>query len=217
MKKALMGLLVFTMVSFAWGVNVTFTVNMSTYGDGATDSTSTVHIRGGMNGWSDADVLTNVGGDYWSTTLSLTAGETVEYKFTHTDALGNLTWEGDPNRSLTVPATDTTVLHFWGPSSAPYTETDSVDVWFRVNMSGVIGYDGGQVDVRGDFNGWSAGSNLTQESNTDFWSGQVSMLPGAQGYKFVWTGSDGATNWESIDNRTFTAANDTTLLGILQQ
>lgn len=212
MKKALMGLIVLSLVSFAWGVNVTFIVNMSTYPDGATDSTSTVHLRGDMNSWSDTDVMTNIGGDYWSITLDLTSGTTFGYKFTHTDALGNLTWEGDPNRSITVPATDTTAMHYWGPGTAPYTETDSVDVWFRVNMAGVVGYDGGQVDVRGDFNGWSAGNDLTQESNTDFWSGQVSMGAGAQGYKFTWTGSDAATHWEdNIGNRTFTAANDTTI------
>ncbi len=205
-----MGLIVLSLVSFAWGVNVTFIVNMSTYPDGATDSTSTVHLRGDMNGWSDTDAMTNVGGDNWSVTLDLPSDSTYGYKFTHTDALGNLTWEGDPNRSITIPATDTTAMHYWGPGTAPYTETDSVDVWFRVNMSGVVGYDGGQVDVRGDFNGWSAGNDLTQESNTDFWSGQVSMGAGAQGYKFTYTGSSGLV-WESIDNRTFTAANDTTL------
>lgn len=210
MKRMLTVLLLF-FTSYLFAANVTFVVNMSTYGDGATDSTSTVHIRGSMNGWSDANPLTNVGGDYWSTTIALTAGDVAEYKFTHTDDLGNLTWEGDPNRTLTVPTNDTTVVHYFGPSDSPLTYTDSTDVWFRVNMSGVAGYDGGQVDVRGDFNGWSAGSNLTQESNADFWSGQISMGAGTYGYKFVWTGSDGATNWESIDNRMITVSADTTL------
>ncbi|RMF09154.1 MAG: T9SS C-terminal target domain-containing protein [Candidatus Neomarinimicrobiota bacterium] len=212
MKKALMGLLSLAMVSWAWAVNVTFTVNMSTYPDGATDSTSTVHIRGSMNGWSDTNPLTNVGGDYWSVTLSLTAGDTVEYKYTHTDNLGNLTWEADPNRSLVVPAADTTVLQYWGPSDAPFTATDSVDVWFRVNMAGVVGYDGGQVNVRGDFNGWSGVDSLVQEANPDFWSGQISMGAGSYGYKFTWTGADGAVHWEdNINNRTLPAANDTTV------
>lgn len=212
MKKMLTILFGLVFVSSVFAVDVTFVVNMATYGDGATDSTSTVHIRGSMNGWDDSNTLTNVGGDYWSTTITLTAGETADYKFTHTDALANLTWEGDPNRALVVPATDTTVVHYWGPSDSPLTYTDSTDVWFRVNLSGVAGYDGGPVDVRGDFNGWSAGDDLTQEANTDFWSGQVSMASGSYGYKFVWTTSDGATtNWESVENRPLTVSADTTL------
>ncbi len=192
-------------------VNITGLLNMSTYPDGATDSTSAIDVRGSFNGWSAGDNMTFAYGDVWRGWYQLPVGDALEYKFTHTDDLDNLTWEGDPNRTYTVPSEDATVMHYWGPSDSPLTETDSVDVWFRVNMAGVAAYDGGQVDVRGSFNGWSAGSDLTQESNTDFWSGQISMGAGAQEYKFVWTGDDASTNWENVDNRTFTSAGDTTL------
>jgi hypothetical protein len=217
MKRLLTGLTFLLGAQLALGVNVTFRVNMATYPDGATDSTSIVHVRGSFNGWGDANPLTNDGGDYWSTTIDLTAGDNIEYKFTHTDVtLGTLTWEDNiSNRTYTVPSTDAVIdLAYWDQLTPPYTPTDTLDVWFRVNMAGVVGYDGGQVEVRGSFNGWSAGDGLSQESgNTDFWSGLVSLGSTQEiQYKFTWTGADGAVHWEdNIGNRTATISADTTL------
>ena len=52
---------------------VTFNLNTST-GPGFTDTTSTLVIRGSMNGWAGNDwEMSNLGGDYWvytSDTLS---------------------------------------------------------------------------------------------------------------------------------------------------
>lgn len=212
MKKLLIGLTFTVFVQYALAANVTFRLNMSTYPDGATDSTSTVHVRGSFNGWGDGNPLVNDGGDYWSTTIDLTAGDAVEYKFTHTDKLDALTWEDGSNRTFTVPTTDTTILHYWGPSDSPLTATDSTDIWFRVNMAGVVGYNGEQVDIRGNFNGWSAGDSLVREStDSDFWSGQISTGLTSLEYKFTWIASDGTVNWESIDNRTATVGSDTTI------
>jgi len=217
MKKLLTVLTTLVSTSFLLATNITFQVNMSTYPNGATDSTSTVHVRGSFNGWGDANALTNVGGDYWSATISLTAGDTIYYKFTHTDAAGALTWEDNiSNREYAVPANDTLIeMAYWDQLTPPYTPTDSIDVWFRVNMGGVIGYSGEQVNVRGSFNGWSGADSLVRESATsDFWSGQISMNAAVADtiyYKFTYDGS-GGTVWEdNISNRVAYITSDTTL------
>ncbi len=200
-------------------VNITFQVNMSTYPAGATDSTSTIHVRGSFNGWSDADSLTNDGGDYWSTTIGLTVGESIEYKFTHTDEFGSLTWESISNRTYTVPPQDTVMdLAYWN-DVAPFTPTDSIDVWFRLNMAGEVGFDTSAttiVGVRGDTPplDWGSDLELSKESDSYFYSGLGSFSNGLLGdtvqYKFVYDPGTG-TVWETVDNRTFTLNVDTTL------
>jgi len=55
MRKMLTILLLVIFASFGFATDVTFIVNMATFPDGATDSTSTVHIRGSMNGWGDSN------------------------------------------------------------------------------------------------------------------------------------------------------------------
>ncbi|ORX98302.1 glycoside hydrolase superfamily [Clohesyomyces aquaticus] len=51
----------------------------------------------------------------WSITLSLSAGQTIQYKFLRTTSSGTVTWESDPNRSYTVPScqASSTVTTFW--------------------------------------------------------------------------------------------------------
>lgn len=39
----------------------------------------------------------------WTTTVTLAAGQTFEYKFVNVASSGTATWESDPNRSYTVP------------------------------------------------------------------------------------------------------------------
>lgn len=40
----------------------------------------------------------------WSTTVSMTIGAQVQYKFVRVSSSGSVTWESDPNRSYTVPS-----------------------------------------------------------------------------------------------------------------
>ncbi|KFZ00539.1 hypothetical protein V500_01018 [Pseudogymnoascus sp. VKM F-4518 (FW-2643)] len=52
----------------------------------------------------------------WSTTLTLAAGTSFEYKFINVASSGTVTWEADPNRSFTVPTsceTAVTVSDTW--------------------------------------------------------------------------------------------------------
>lgn len=166
--------------------------------------------------------MKNVGGDYWEGTFAIAAGTKLSYKF-FTNAENDTVypgadwehrgWEaGVPeeegfyagNRSLdlsTFAGTDTVlILQFvngvGGIDSQyfrPYTETDSLELWFRVNMQALEGFnpDNQTVGVRGGINGaavgnlsWDTTLPLNQEkkhanagqsnyNGTHFWSGVV--------------------------------------------
>ena len=51
----------------------------------------------------------------WNITLSMTPGQTVQYKFVKVSSSGALTWESDPNRAYTVPTcqASATVSNVW--------------------------------------------------------------------------------------------------------
>jgi hypothetical protein len=90
-------------------------------------------------------------------------------------------WEGTPNRILTVPSTDTVLdLEYVNSETAPYTPTDNIDVFFRVNMSEnsdfTVGTD--TVSIVGSFSSivdgvetglhgmWSPGKYVFQQEGT---------------------------------------------------
>ena len=194
-------------------VSVTFRANMST--TAVTDSTHDVQIRGSFNNWgycTDCSA-TNVGGDYWEFTVELWTG-TYDFKICPVDELGNQSWESTPNRSLTVglEGMETELFFYNSGTTPPYTPTDSIDVWFRVNTFNIPGYDPAVSPMRvaGSFNGWGdAPVNLSQEGNSEFWSGHFTFASGEVHnveYKFR-AGED----WESIGNRSETLSSDTTL------
>jgi len=216
MKKIATIFMILALLSIAFAdVNVTFRVNTSTSPDGSTDSTCVIHVRGDMNSWGDGNPLTNVGGDYWETTIVLAAG-TYGYKFTYTDNVtGGVKWEDNigGNRSVTVGDADTILqVVYFDDNDGAFTPTDSVDVWFRVSTAGIIGYDGDTLGVRGSGGplDWGTSIKLIQEGDTEFWSGLISFSNSEIGntaeYKFLQ--DDG---WESVDNRTFVIGADTTL------
>jgi len=221
MRKGYLFVIACLLASTAYATQVTFVLNSSTYPKGATDSTSTFTVRGDFNSWSSTPegTMTNIGGDYWSVTIAIDPG-TYGFKFPHTDALGADKWEDNlsGNRSVTVTANDTTLaLAYWDLDydEAPFTPTDSIDVWFRVNMGGVIGFDTttAAVNVRGGIPplNWDPGISLTRETDSYFYSGLASFHNDSAGvtveYKFNYDGS----HWESDPNRTFTINQDTTL------
>lgn len=215
MKKVATILMLVALVTFAFAdVNVTFRLNTSTMTEGVTDSTAIMHVRGDMNGWGDGNPLTNVGGDYWETTIQLADGA-YGYKFTYTDALtGAVKWEDAiGNRNVTVAGADVVVDLAYFDDVAPYTPTDSIDVWFRVSTAGIIDYAGETMNVRGSLAplDWGNSISLTQEDDTEFWSGLVSFPAADAGtsvsYKFL-KGDD----WENLaGDRTFVLNSDTTL------
>jgi photosystem II stability/assembly factor-like uncharacterized protein len=171
---------------------VTFTVNTATVPDTLPVVGQTMQIRGGVNhaggispitwGNDAQNVMTQVGGDYWSKTMQMQVGDTLRYKYVVTYASGT-GWEqgvvpagpvSGGDRVYIVADQDTTLdVEFWnnGPSSndqywRPWTAVDDsfMNVYFRVSMagpmkSGTFGFnpDVDQVGVRG---GGPAGGDL---------------------------------------------------------
>lgn len=191
-------------VTFVYSqVNVTFRANSSTV-QGVTDTSDVtpggpgltgVDLRGevqeytsGANWTPGADPMINVGGDYWELTVTFpaaTVGTEKQYKFgfnvLNMDGTVTSSWEGTDNRILTVPSTDTVLdLEYVNSETAPYTPTENIDVFFRVNMSENSDFTVGQdtVSIVGGFNSvvdgvetglngmWSPGKFTFQQEGT---------------------------------------------------
>ncbi len=218
---ALMGL----MTSLAFGqVNVTFRLNTANFAGGASDSTHIFTLRGTMNGWAwpdeaTEDTLINVGGDYWEVTLPVTVAEELSFKFVVDDGVED-TWEDNlsADRAYTVPATDATIdLAYWDKDYGfdIFTPTDSIDVWFRVNVEGIIDLDttGLEVGVRGQHAPlqWGPSIMLAKEGDSYFYSGQISFANDSAGVDYNYKYHHTPDNWESSSDRPLTFRVDTTL------
>ncbi len=176
-----------------------------------------VDLRGGSVGagtgvianpaWGPGTNFRNYGGDYWKLTIALDNGLSYDYKFgghiANLDGTISSYWENDLpganyaggnfNITLGSTAADTTLaLHYLGRGpdndTPPYTPTDSVDVYFRVNMALNPDFDPdndvlsivGHFPQGGSDNSWSPGTyKLTREGTSDYWSYHMKL---AQGY-----------------------------------
>jgi len=172
--------------------NVTFILNTATVPDTLPVTGATIQIRGGLVnagtspitwGGDSVNNMTNIGGDYWTKTLQLNAGDTLKYKFV-VNYPGNTGWEqnttppypGLPadNRYFIVPThSDTTVpVEFWANKNnlqqyfKPYADhgPDTMMVYFRVSMlgpinSGSFGFNN-NTDTVGVRGGGPAGGDL---------------------------------------------------------
>ena len=198
-------------INILFSSNVTFNLNMSTAG-AVTDSTHAIVLRGSFNNWAGNDMpVTSIGGDYYTTTLSLDPGN-YTFKFVAIDNLTNTDgWENTNDRTMTISSNDTIINCFWeNDDQPPYTETDNIDIWFRVNTAGIPGYDPATMPMKvaGSFEGWS-GIELTREGESDFWSGHITQDPGMihnLGYKFR-----AGETWENDPNRLLVVSSDTTV------
>ncbi|MEQ8578664.1 MAG: T9SS type A sorting domain-containing protein [Balneola sp.] len=225
-------------------VKVTFMVNTAT----APDTVMGDHYVGvfgaisGPNGagnpylgqtvdWNNSTdiVADNKGGDYWSVTFDMAAGDTYTYKYwlgsdKDTELAGG-GWESGDNREFTLDfdqASDSVApLNWYETRMAPFTsEEDSVSLYFRVNV-GAQAQDGSfdpetfKVGVRGNgaffTNDWGTGDFLEKGGQTGdnlFYEGVVraqkdsaAAIDGSIEYKFVLEAADGTVTWESTDNR----------------
>ena len=203
MKKAILSFVVLAVLvglmstaAIAQTHNVTFMINTATVPDTLV-STSSVTVTGNLaalTGFGAGVAATNIGGDYWSTTVALVQGDTASYKFrvntiwesnsTNADGIGTIT----DNRTLIVGTIDTTLpvqyVNFTGSTQlqyrTPWTAVADtfINIWFRINMQGFTSkpFNSGTdtVGVRGDKKGGSFGSSefgwsptryLTKESS----------------------------------------------------
>lgn len=148
--------------------NVTFIINTATVPDTILPGAS-ISITGAAGDTNDSklltnfgtgDSLTNIGGDYWSTTLQFKQGDSIAFKIRVYPKAQNSGWEenttaGNGNRNFTIPGKDTVLLpEYWNNGNFPSgknidvftkpwtTVADSfISVYVRVNIKGV--QDGG--------------------------------------------------------------------------
>jgi len=208
-------------VSTSWNAiaspwnKVTFNLNTCTSQDTIRPATAKVQVRGDtypLTWGDDALTMTNIGGDYWRATATFVNGTSLNYKYYVN------TWANGDNTAFTVTKdTVFSLAYFNNGTTPPYTAySDSIDVWFRINMGSLPSFTPGTdvVGVRGDRAplDWGNSLMLTREGTTKFYSGvghfASSWKDSTVSYKYV-VNSGG---WESLaDNRTFVAKNDTTL------
>lgn len=180
--KMLMAVVMFTLAfaSTAWAqaesdtVSVTFTVNTSTVPDTVNAENYSVYINGAIKGagagqafaggetitW-DANAtatLANVGGDYWSATYKMVAGDTLLYKYRYKNDLLNESDDengfattnnpaGWDTRGMVVTADTVLPVQYYNDRSdspepgtlAPFTsKEDTLTVFFRVNVGSKV-------------------------------------------------------------------------------
>lgn len=195
--------------------NVTFKLNTSTRLDTIVPS-SMVQIRGNtapLTWGDDSPLMTNIGGDYWEVTHAFPEGTNLEAQYYATS------WEDMSNTALTVTKDTVLPVRYFkrGFNNPPYTPSDSVDVWFRVNVAGVVGFDPAtqQVGIRGDFSpfDWHYSYLLAREGTSMFYSGVAKFHPDSARnvyYKFY---IENGAEWEPMagDNM-FAMKNDTTIV-----
>lgn len=238
-----------TAFAFADVVNVTYVVNTSTVsGQGLTDSTHTVQICGSEVGpegidiwsnifltWDDASPLaTNVGGDYWELTIAYPdsmIGWRMAYKVRYkANDADDYSWENFPdgNRMWTVPAADTTLQIAYAENSwePPYTPSDSVDVFFRINVSADESHtDANPVSIVGDIpvngsgtNMWSPTTYAMEEEGSGFWTYHLKLDPSVlpitnKMFRFHNGTADWGGNSENL-NGAYTPGNENRLVSI---
>jgi len=226
--KKMLAIILIALNSLVFSANVTFRVNSSTV-EGVVDSTSGVDLRGTVTQWGPGTNMTSDGGDYWSLTIALDAGS-YEYKYgaqlLNLDGTISDYWENDipganyqgNNRALTVGTDDMTIdLDYLGSGpdgSGSYTPTESIDVFFRVNMSEHTDFDPvtQSVYIAGSLQGWDpGGSPLTREGTSDYWSGALQVDAGSYEYKFTLGAWDGTDESLPSNRGPITVSQDTTI------
>jgi len=230
MKKMLIVVVaLFVSYAIAQDVTVTFRANSSTVqgvtdfndvtagGAGLTgvDLRGTVQSFAGGSDWTPGDnPMVSIGGDYWELEVTFPAasvGTALEYKFGYNvlnqDGTVTSSWEGTPNRPLIVPTEDTILdLDYVNSETPPYTPTDNIDVFFRVNMSEFTDFDpakilsfvGGGPNAGGDYIGfWDPGLNpLVQEGDSDYWNFHLELDPAGAPYTgFMYRYHNNGTEW----------------------
>jgi len=230
MKKMLIVFIaLFVSYAIAADVTVTFRANTSTV-QGVTDTSDLtpggagltgVDLRGEVQEYSSGAVWTpggdpmmSVGGDYWEYSVTFpeaTIGTEKQYKFgfnvLNLDGTVTSSWEGTPNRILTVPTVDTVLpLEYVNSETPPYIPTANIDVFFRVNMSEDSDFDpakilslvGGGPNVNGDYIGfWDPGLHaLVQEGTSTYWNYHLELYPaGAPYIGFMYRFHNNGTEW----------------------
>ncbi|TCK67502.1 putative secreted protein (Por secretion system target) [Winogradskyella wandonensis] len=192
MKKITFLFILFLSLSLIAQQNVTFSVDMSTYGG----SFTTVEVNGTFNGFcGNCNPLTDMGGGIWEVTLPLPEG-TIEYKYTvnggavYEDltqgAVCSVTNFGFTNRYLEIgPSAIVLDTAPWGGCAEDLVNPGPHNVTFSVDMSGYGGDLSAGVRVIGEWNGFDANSNPLTDQGGGIWSATIPLAEQTWQYKFV--------------------------------
>ncbi len=191
MKRLYISFLILTLACLCGfsQTSVTLTVDMSNESVAAEGA----FVAGGFNGWTDG-LMSDNGDGTWSTTIDLTAGDTVQFKYKN----GPDGWEGfdgfcnaatGGNRSYIVPAdTDTLATVCFNSCFA----CGQAGVTFTVDMSNETVAPEGAF-IAGAFNGWTDGAMTDNGDGT--WSTIIGITTSdSLEYKF----KNGPDGWEDI-------------------
>ena len=191
MKRLYFTFLLLTLTClFAYSqVDVVFTVDLSN----ETVDPAGAFIAGGHNGWTNGAMSDN-GDGTWSATISLNAGDTLEYKFKNGDG----DWEdlgaagcvaGNGNRLYYVPATNDTL----GTVCFNSCYACGIEgIQLTVDMSNET--IDSAVFIAGEHNGWTNGHMTDNGDGT--WSTFIGVATGdTSNYKF----KNGVNGWEAFD------------------
>lgn len=72
-----------------------------------------------LGDWDTDDAIALSASEYtssnplWDVAMSFAPNTVIEYKYIVVDSSGDVTWEADPNHTLTVPCSATTVSSSW--------------------------------------------------------------------------------------------------------
>jgi len=206
MKKSLLLLAFFSMGLVAYGgVKVTFSVDMSIYQKNGyfNPATDTVWIAGDVNSWNTtANPLTRGtgvdSGKYSAQISGITGGINYKYLFIHG---GVTTWDGDPNRTATIGANDTTL-----PTDKFNRITGKENhVWFKADMtlplkSAAMSLTD-TVGVTGDFTGWGTSGTgylrLIKDAGDSAYTAIADSLTSGRTLNFKYIYFHGGVQWES--------------------
>lgn len=148
----------FLFETYSQTFSITFNVDMrvKTKESKFNKATDTVYARGNFNGWSTANRMLDTDGDtvYTVKIDTFKTGQTVSFKFFYTPS----SWEGDPNRSITVGSSNITFKD-WFDRDSVVTIIASGNILFQVDMSvmkeiAIFNQNTDSIQVRGSFNGW---------------------------------------------------------------
>ena len=170
------------MFTVAFGISVTFQVDMNN----ETVDANGVHMAGSFQGWDPAvTALSDDDGDgiYSIIVDTLTAGATYEYKYINGNAWGQDEFQGEPNRSIVIPDTNTVLPPYCFNSLILCTE---VYVTFNVDMNFETVSEAG-VHIAGSFQGWDpAATELFDENGDGVYSTMLSLTSGdTVEYKYI--------------------------------
>ena len=170
------------MFTVAFGISVTFQVDMNN----ETVDANGVHMAGSFQGWDPAvTALSDDDGDgiYSIIVDTLTAGATYEYKYINGNAWGQDEFQGEPNRSIVIPDTNTVLPPYCFNSLILCTE---VYVTFNVDMNFETVSEAG-VHIAGSFQGWApAATELFDENGDGVYSTMLSLTSGdTVEYKYI--------------------------------